>query len=238
MTRTDNRAYYDAFAAGYDDDRDHGYHKLIDDQAAAIVGRYARGKDVLEVGCGTGLILERVAGLAHTARGIDLSPGMLAAARGRGLDVDEGDATALPFADAAFDVAYSFKVLAHVPGWERAVAEMLRVVRPRGHVIFDAYNRHSLRYLIKRLFGPRATSSAFDEAAISTAFLSPREVLARVPAGAKVVETAGIRVFVPHPLLCRLPAIGPALQNAEWAAMRSPLARFAGFFVVVLEKLG
>ena len=34
---TDNRAYYDAFAERYDRDRDHGYHKLIDDQAAAIV---------------------------------------------------------------------------------------------------------------------------------------------------------------------------------------------------------
>src|SRR5690606_26673733 len=133
---TQNRNYYDAFSAGYDHGRDRGYHKLIDDQAAAVVRRYAEGKDVLEVGCGTGLILQRVAGVARSARGVDLSPGMLEHAKSRGLDVQEGSATELPFADASFDVTYSFKVLAHVPGWERALAEMARVTRPGGHLIF------------------------------------------------------------------------------------------------------
>lgn len=235
-TQTDNRSYYDAFARGYDQGRDVGYHKLIDDQAAAIVSRYAAGKEALEVGCGTGLILERVAQVASRAHGIDLSPGMLAQARGRGLEVEVADATELPFEDDSFDVAYSFKVLAHVPAWQRSVAEMVRVVRPGGTIIFDVYNRNSLRYLIKRLWGPQPTSESYDEHAITTTFMTPGEAKARLPAGTRVIDEAGIRIGVPHPAFCRLPVIGGVVRRFEWAAMGSRLAQVAGFYVLVLEK--
>ncbi|HET6583376.1 MAG TPA: methyltransferase domain-containing protein [Nannocystaceae bacterium] len=233
---TDNRAYYDAFSERYDRGRDRGYHKLIDDQAAALVRRVGEGGDVLEVGCGTGLLLQRVAGFARTAIGIDLSPGMLERARARGLEVVEGSATALPFTDDRFDVAYSFKVLSHVPELERALAEMLRVVRPGGHIVFDIYNRWSLRYAIKRLFGPRATSDRFDEAAITTAFLSPTEVEAKLPSGARIVGRAGIRVVTPHPAVLALPGLRQLVELAEWRLMDSPAQRFAGFSVFTVEK--
>jgi len=233
---TDNKAYYDAFSERYDRGRDRGYHKLIDDQAAALVRRVGEGKDVLEVGCGTGLLLQRVAGFARSAVGIDLSPGMLERARARGLEVLEGSATALPFPDAQFDVAYSFKVLSHVPELGRALAEMVRVVRPGGHVVFDIYNRHSLRYAIKRLFGPRATSDRFDEAAISTAFLTPEEVEAMLPANARVVARSGIRVVTPHPAVLELPGLRQIVELAEWRLMDSPAGRFAGFMVFTVEK--
>jgi hypothetical protein len=49
----DNHRHYDEFAGHYDDRRARGYHKLIDDQAAALVRRVGAGKAVLEVGCGT-----------------------------------------------------------------------------------------------------------------------------------------------------------------------------------------
>lgn len=236
MTSTTNRSYYDAFSLGYDDGRDVGYHRLIDDQAAALVRRVGEGRDVLEVGCGTGLVLERVTRFARTARGIDLSPGMLERARARGLDVLEGSATALPFEDASFDVAYSFKVLAHVPELETALREMARVVRPGGHVVFDAYNRHSLRYLLKRLFGPRATSGSFDEGAITTRFQTPQEVLTAIPEDTRVVDEAGIRVSIPWAGVLRVPAVGRAFETLEWRLMDSPLWRWAGFVVYTLEK--
>lgn len=234
---TDNRAYYDAFAEGYDRDRDRGYHKLIDDQAAALVQRYGADKDVLEVGCGTGLILQRVAPHARTARGVDLSPGMLERARRRGLDVQEGSATALPFPDASFDVTYSFKVLAHIPDWDACMREMVRVTRPGGVLIFDIYNRNSLRYLIKRLWGPRRTSDSFHEGAISTRFWSPEQAREHLPAGTRVIHRAGIRITTPHPAVCRIPLVGRIHDRLEWALMESPLAEVAGFYVLVLERL-
>lgn len=238
MVSTSNRSYYDAFAERYDRGRDEGYHKLIDDQAAEIVRRVGEGKDVLEVGCGTGLVLQRVAQFARAAKGVDLSPGMLEHARRRGLDVVEGSATALPFADASFDVAYSFKVLAHIPDLDGCLREMMRVVRPGGYLVFDAYNRASLRYLIKRWWGPRNTSSEYDEAAIGTRFSTDAEIEAAIPPPGRVVSKSGIRVVTPHPAVLRLPVVGSWMRAAEWRLMDSPLRRFAGFTVYTVEKPG
>jgi ubiquinone/menaquinone biosynthesis C-methylase UbiE len=232
----DNRTYYDAFARHYDDRRARGYHKLIDNQAAALVKRVGEGKTVLEVGCGTGLILERVAAFARRAEGVDVSPGMVEHARRRGLNVGVADATALPYPDAAFDVAFSFKVLAHVAKFDEALAEMLRVVKPGGHIVFDIYNRHSLRYAMKRLFGPKPTSQRFTEDAILTRFSTPSEMEQRVLPNTRLVSRSGIRIATPHAMLLKVPGLGAAWERLEWGLMDSPLARFAGFVVYTLQK--
>jgi hypothetical protein len=79
----DNRSYYDAFSERYEQGRDAGYHALVDALTVDLVLRYARGRDVLEVGCGTGLILKDVAREARRAMGVDLSAGAAApSARG------------------------------------------------------------------------------------------------------------------------------------------------------------
>jgi predicted TPR repeat methyltransferase len=99
-SRLDNRSYYDDFAGWYERERHLPYHRMLDDLEVEIVERYARDKQVLEVGCGTGLILHRVAQFARDARGIDLSAGMLEKAAARGLAVAQASATELPIADA------------------------------------------------------------------------------------------------------------------------------------------
>src|SRR5579863_6223932 len=87
------RAYYDEFSVRYEAERrpnrPGGYHALVDDLEVELVERYGAAGDVLECGVGTGLLLERFARFAKSARGIDLSPGMLERARARGLDVRE-----------------------------------------------------------------------------------------------------------------------------------------------------
>src|SRR5690349_6611820 len=135
MARLDNRSYYDEFAGWYERERHLPYHRMLDDLEVELVERYGAGKDVLEVGCGTGLILGRTARFARRAAGIDLSGGMLARAAERGLSVAQASATELPIATASVDVAYSFKVLAHIPDIAAALREMARVVRPGGWVL-------------------------------------------------------------------------------------------------------
>ena len=117
----DNRSYYDDFAAWYERERGSGYHRLIDDLELDLVRRYGAGRRVLEAGCGTGLLLERTAQFASYAAGVDLSAGMLARARDRGLDVVQGSITSLPYPSASFDLAYSVKVLAHIEDIETAL---------------------------------------------------------------------------------------------------------------------
>src|SRR5947208_657299 len=102
--RLDNRAYYDDFSDWYERERHLPYHRMLDDLEVEVVERYGTNKQVLEVGCGTGLLLHRVARFARGARGIDLSGGMLAKASSRGLAVAQASATELPIASESVDV--------------------------------------------------------------------------------------------------------------------------------------
>lgn len=231
------RAYYDDFAARYERGRDVGYHALLDALELSILLPHCEGREVLELGCGTGLLLEEVARVASRAVGVDLSPGMLEKARAKGLDVVEGSVTSLPFPDASFDVVYSFKVLAHVEAVDRALAEAVRVTRPGGTIVLELYNRWSLRYLAKRLAGPGKVSASRDESEVFTRWDTPRTALARIPQGTSVVETYGVRVATPAAFFHRIPLVREALAAAERKLMRSPLRRFGGFYVLVLKRL-
>ncbi len=137
-TTPTTQAYYDRFAAGYEAERHHGYHRLIDELELDLVRRFGAGKDVFEAGCGTGLLLREAARVARTAVGLDLSRGMLEPARARGLSVLQGSLTDVPLPSETFDLVYSMKVLAHVPPIEAAVAELARLVRPGGHLCWSS----------------------------------------------------------------------------------------------------
>lgn len=230
------RAYYDDFSAWYEKERGRGYHQLIDDLEVEVARPFAEGRRALEVGCGTGLILQRVAAVASQAKGIDISPGMLAKARERGLDVCEGLATKLPFDDASFDLVYSFKVLAHVPEIREALAEMARVCAPGGVVLAEFYNPHSVRYLAKRLGGAGKISATRTEAEVYTRFDAPRDIPALLPPTLSLEGFRGVRVFTPMARAVSVPVLGAVLSRAEHLALRSPLARFGGFLVAVLRK--
>src|SRR5262245_29581803 len=110
LDEDNSRLYYDDFSAGYERERGVGYHRMLDDLELRVTAPYVVDQRVLEIGCGTGLILGRLAGIAAEAWGVDLSPGMLRGARERGLRVVQASATQLPFADGSFDVVCSFKV--------------------------------------------------------------------------------------------------------------------------------
>jgi ubiquinone/menaquinone biosynthesis C-methylase UbiE len=237
-----NRAYYDAFSDLYEarrgDNHPSGYHELIDELEAGYVKRYGTGSDVLEVGCGTGLILRRIASFARSAKGVDLSPGMLERARARGLDVVEGSATALPFENDRFDVTCSFKVLAHVPDIELALAEMARVTRPGGMILAEFYNPWSLRALLKR-FGPAGRiADGADERNVYTRYDSPRAVKKLLPHGCALIGARGVRIAIPAARLLDN-AVGRLwFTLLERALCDSPLRAFGGFYIAALEKRG
>jgi ubiquinone/menaquinone biosynthesis C-methylase UbiE len=231
------RRYYDEFSGWYERARGRGYHALIDDLEVRVVEPYARGGRLLEVGCGTGLILERVARFAHRAVGIDLSAGMLRQAKARGLEVMQGLATALPFADESFDVTCSFKVLAHVPDIELALAEMARVTRRGGVVLAEFYNPWSLRYLAKTLGPAGAISANTTEAAVYTRFDSPRRIRSILPRTVRLEGFRGVRVLTPTARFVSLPVVGAALRRLEHALLDSPAAVFGGFLIAVARRV-
>jgi ubiquinone/menaquinone biosynthesis C-methylase UbiE len=237
----ETRAYYDEFSKSYEDhrrpNRGDGYHALVDDLEVELCARYGTGKDVLECGCGTGLILERIKEHAARAVGIDLSPGMLSLARSRGLDVHEGSVTDLPFPDASFDVTCSFKVLAHVPEIGKALSEMARVTRPGGVILAELYNPWSFRGLAKR-FGPsgKISEKGTRESAVYTRFDSPMTVPKIIPPGTKVETARGIRIITPAAIAMNIPGLAGMLRTAERFLCDTAAANFGGFYVAVIRK--
>lgn len=235
-----NRSYYDAFSERYEGRRGEndpgGYHDLLDELEAEFVRRFASNGEILEVGCGTGLVLARIQRFAKSARGVDLSPGMLEKARARGLDVQQGSATSLPFPDASFDATCSFKVLAHVPEVEQALSEMARVTRPGGTVIAEFYNPYSVRGLLKR-FGPRGqVSSSAHEGHVYTRFDSPWRIRNLTPRGCSLIGARGIRIATPSAHLMRTRIGRRIFSTAERALCDSPLRAFAGFYIAAFRK--
>jgi ubiquinone/menaquinone biosynthesis C-methylase UbiE len=229
--------YYDEFAGWYERERGRGYHQLVDDLEVDLVERYGRGAAVLEVGCGTGLILGRVAEFADEAWGLDLSPGMLAGARARGLSVVQGSVTEIPFPDARFDVVYSFKVLAHVERIRDALAEMARVVRRGGYVLAEFYNPLSLRGLVKALKRPTAISARTRDDAVFTRYDSFATVKSYLPGNCHIVTVRGVRVVTPLAALYNLPGVGAMLGRVERSLADAPLfRRLGGFMIVVAQK--
>ncbi|HMA35089.1 MAG TPA: class I SAM-dependent methyltransferase [Chloroflexia bacterium] len=122
------------------------------DWLAALLPAPADGP-LLDAGAGNGAVFAAVAPrLTRSARqvALDLSPGMLAAARQRARDAGllhatfvNGDIQALPFAGGQFAVAMANHMLYHVPDIPRAVAELHRVLVPGGILIAATNARDS-----------------------------------------------------------------------------------------------
>jgi ubiquinone/menaquinone biosynthesis C-methylase UbiE len=232
------RRYYDDFSRTYDDGRDAGYHAMIDRLESSIVLEHAAGARVLEVGCGTGLVLARIAPTAASAVGVDLSAGMIAKARSRGLRVVRASATALPFASESFDVVCSFKVLAHVPAIDRALSEIARVTRPGGHMILEFYNPISLRYLARMVAGARRIGREHTEDDVPTRWDSPRAIRRMLPEGTELVDLRGVRVLTPAAAVHRVGMIAPWLARAEERASTSIVRALGGFLVAIVRRKG
>jgi SAM-dependent methyltransferase len=90
---------------------------------------------LLDLGCGTGLFLQRRAGDSH-ALGVDASPEALRYCQRRGtLDVVRVDAAHLPFANASMDVVTAFDLTEHVSDDRALVEEIRRVLKPGGFLL-------------------------------------------------------------------------------------------------------
>ena len=109
------------------------------------------GETVADVGCGNGAYLAELARRRHAGPvlGIDLSAGMLHAARGRAprASLAAGDAAALPLRDDASGLTLAMHMLYHVPGPSAAVRELRRITRPGGQVLVVLNGEDHLREL-------------------------------------------------------------------------------------------
>ena len=134
------------------------------------VARVAPGDRVLDVGCGTGVLARAAAGQVAAesqVTGLDRNAGMLAVARRLRPQIEwrEGDATALPFADASFDVVMSQFSLMYFPDRTAALKEMMRVLRPGGRLavaVWGPYERAAGYVILTEIAHRRCGQAAAD----------------------------------------------------------------------------
>jgi len=121
----------------------------------ALFARYSAATDlwfgpvgpdmiVLDVACGAAHTAEQAAPHVRQVVGVDMTPALLETGaqrlREKGIDnvlLLEGDASALDFLDASFDVVFCRAALHHMPHPEKAIAEMARVCKPGGRVVVN-----------------------------------------------------------------------------------------------------
>ncbi|HEX4206005.1 MAG TPA: bifunctional 2-polyprenyl-6-hydroxyphenol methylase/3-demethylubiquinol 3-O-methyltransferase UbiG [Ktedonobacteraceae bacterium] len=115
-----------------------------------VLGRGAlHQQQILEVGCGGGLISEELARRGAQVIGVDPSPAALATARAHTQQSGLGSQThflqaaaeALPFAAGSFSVIVCLDVLEHVHDLHTTISEIARVLAPGGVFVFDTINR-------------------------------------------------------------------------------------------------
>lgn len=183
-------------------------------QLVLSAARLRPGEHVLDVACGTGIVARQAApavGSSGRVAAIDLRPGMLAVARsllasdGPAIDWQEGDAHALPFTDASFDVIVCQQGLQFFTRPEHALREMKRVSRPGGRVVLACWRELELQGFMKTLseleFAHLSITGLSREDAIAPFSLQSPAELTRLctAAGLEDVEVSAESVETTYP---------------------------------------
>jgi ArsR family transcriptional regulator len=179
-------AWFESHAGEWDAIRSlHVADDAVETAMAAMLGDEAVGT-LIDIGTGTGRMLELFAGSAETALGIDRSSEMLRLARAKlseqGVDnaeLRQADLYALPMRDGAADAAILHHVLhfAQQPG--AAIVEAARVLGPGGRLLIADFAAHDREELRTR---DGHTRLGFDDAQMATWF-------ATAGLGSPMVET-------------------------------------------------
>ena len=175
------RAAYKRWASVYD--RVFGGVSAPGRRRAVAAVNALPGTRVLEVGVGTGLALPRYSADKRIT-GIDLSAEMLALARVRAgslPNVDglhEADAEATGFPDGTFDIAVAMFVASVVPNPQLLFAEMCRVVRPGGHLLFVNHFAadRGPRWWAERAMAPASRKLGWHPDFAREALLGPKDL--------------------------------------------------------------
>jgi ubiquinone/menaquinone biosynthesis C-methylase UbiE len=127
-----------------------GHSQQVAEQATTRLARLAPkpGQRLLEVGCGNGAAaIQLASAFGLEVVGVDVDPEQVAAATetaaaaagAGGVRFMVADAARLPFADGEFDLVYTNKTTHYVPDWQQAVAEMGRVLKPGGQLLYSDF---------------------------------------------------------------------------------------------------
>lgn len=176
--------------------------------------RLAREGPVLDLGCGRGYWMERVAGRGGAVAGVDRDPVRVAAAAVHG-PVAVADAARLPLADASVALVWCVHVLHHLPEPAQVLGEVRRVLRPGGWLVLaESVEDNPLLRLGRRLH------ASWDGVGIHARFTA-RSLLAEVAAAGMSVEEHRQHSLVSFAAWL----LPPGADRTVWRALTSLEAR-------------
>src|SRR5579871_3121120 len=111
----------------------------------AFAARLARGKRVLDAGCGAGYGSAELAEMAEEVTGVDVAPEAIAYASEHytlpNLHFEQASCTSLSQDDGAFDLVVAFEVIEHLEDWRGFLREARRVLTSNGQLVVSTPNR-------------------------------------------------------------------------------------------------
>ena len=225
--------YYDEFSQHYDKERKEGYFRFITDLEFQKIKPLLNDSYVLEIGCGTGIILNRSNLTAKRAIGVDISNGMVSACKDKGLDALLIDGNNLPFENNYFDLVYSFKVLPHILDIEHLLKEATRVTKPNGRLILEFYNPWSFKG-----FNDWAKSK-FRKKPVYLRHDTLKKFKTYLPKELSIVSTRGIRIFGPIANFYTTPILKNFTRylDRKCCDLRF-IKNFGGYFIIELIHKG
>lgn len=227
------KGYYDNFSRDYDLQREKGYFSFINHLEASIIKEFCPSKGmILEIGCGTGLIMNEIKKQISSDRiiGIDISEAMLAWAAKKKFRVLRANAVKLPFKDNSFDFVYSFKVLAHIPEIKQVIKEIGRVAKENSILVLEFYNPWSIKFILNRI------SHLFNRKKVYSRYDSLKKIEAYLLSGMEIIAIKGIRVFTLSGLIFKIPLINNFFYVLERKISSTIIGKLFGGYLVVVVK--
>ncbi len=225
---TDNRAlFYDTIADSFDDlMNDYDVARRLEVVFDRFLGNVdMQGKTVLDAGCGTGRFSVEACRRGGRVTSIDIGRRLLGQVRRRcPATLVCSDITQLALPDSSYDVVISSECIEHTPKPATAVAELLRVCKPGGHLIITCPNRFwrwscTVAHLLR--------IRPYEGFENWPGWFQLRRWIVR--AGGEVIDGTGIHLFpfvvkALQPLLRRLDrfgsALGPLYVNQAFLVMK------------------
>ncbi len=206
------------------------------------------GKRILDVGCGMGMYTQAFGRFSQEVYGIEVEFPRALEARERATGVVQAVGEALPFASDSFDVAFSHEVLEHVQDDRLCAREMVRVVRPGGHIVIFVPNRlypfetHGMYWRGQYHFGNIPLINWLPDPLRNR--LAPHVRAYTAPGLRALFRDLPVRVLVHRQMyagydniVARHPALGRWIRRLTYALEGTPLRFFGLSHFLILQVL-
>jgi SAM-dependent methyltransferase len=192
--------------------------RFVTDLGAPVLELLApqSGERVLDVGCGDGVLTQKIADYGCHVIGLDSSPSLAKAARQRGLEVIEQDATEMDF-DRCFDAVFSNAVLHWIKEADTVIQRVARALRPGGRFVAEMGGYGCVTTIQTALVAELDRRGYDGAAAVPWYFPTPEDYRSRL-------AKAGFHV----PYIALIPRPTPLPDITGW------LATFSGCFTALL----